>query len=132
MNRFEHSDGWLLVSILYCAKKANLDDIIAKGDMINHAIFTLKEINEGLSRLVNEGFIEVNDKKIILTREAKTFDKKNKKLFENFIDKQLRYSNILQRTEIQNEVVYRDYFNENEYNEAIKKNEKYFSSLMCL
>jgi hypothetical protein len=54
------SDAWLLLAIILAAGNdvANLDEIVAAGDGINHAIFTEDEIESGLYRLTNGGYIE--------------------------------------------------------------------------
>lgn len=58
------SDAWLLLAIIFAAGKgeASLEQIVAAGDAINHAIFTDDEMESGLYRLSSGGFIEeVND-----------------------------------------------------------------------
>lgn len=119
MNYFSPTDGWLFVSLLYCGKNTALNNIIRKGDMIDHSLFTLEEINEGLSRLANEGFIRISDK-IELTDKAKKFEKSNRRFFENFIDKQLRYRKIFQDIALLNKPCYKCFFTEMEYENAIK------------
>ena len=54
---FKFSDGWLLASV--GSGKLNLYHIISNGDMLNHAILRLDEINDCLSRLECEGYIEI-------------------------------------------------------------------------
>lgn len=58
--QFEASDAWLLLSIILAAgnNAASLDEIVAAGDGINHAIFTEDEMESGLYRLRSGGYIE--------------------------------------------------------------------------
>ena len=53
------SDAWLLVSIYHCSKSqpANLSDIVAAADLINHAIITAEELRSGLTRLMQTDYI---------------------------------------------------------------------------
>ena len=90
------SDGWLLSTLLIIRKgKLQLKDILTIGNILNHAFFTLEEVNNGLSRLESENYIELKDGKFSLTEKSKNFVKKNKKHFEGCIDRQVRYSRIL-------------------------------------
>lgn len=48
-----HSDAWVLLSIILSGTQngARLENIIAAGDFINHAIFTFEEMEGALARL---------------------------------------------------------------------------------
>ena len=61
--QFQASDAWLLLAILIAAgdNVATLDEIIAAGDCINHAIFTNDEMDSGLYRLTRGGYVEEVD-----------------------------------------------------------------------
>ena len=59
MAKYEFSDGWLLVSILYYKKGASLWNIISTGDMLNHSVFNLDELNSSINKLLANGYIEV-------------------------------------------------------------------------
>ena len=58
--QFVASDAWLLLAIILAAGDdvAELAEIVAAGDGINHAIFTEDEMESGLYRLSNGGYIE--------------------------------------------------------------------------
>lgn len=58
--QFEASDAWLLLAIILAAGNnvASLEEIVAAGDGINHAIFTEDEMESGLYRLRSGGYIE--------------------------------------------------------------------------
>jgi hypothetical protein len=61
-SKFLWSDAWLVMAICYAGPRgsvASLESIIGVGDGINHAIFTLSELNGGLSRLQRAGLITV-------------------------------------------------------------------------
>ncbi len=56
--QFEWSDGWLLMSVLWCGDDgADLSTIIGVGDMLNHAIFNLEELRDGFRRLLAAGLV---------------------------------------------------------------------------
>jgi hypothetical protein len=56
---FTSSDPWLLHAILLAGPdgRASLEDIVAAGDMINHAMLTFHELDGGVARLVAGGFL---------------------------------------------------------------------------
>jgi hypothetical protein len=66
------SDAWLLASIYGAslAGKATLAQVIGMGDFLNRAIFTLAELNGGLSRLQRAGLISVRGETYRLTRKG--------------------------------------------------------------
>ncbi len=53
------SDPWLLLAIVYAyhQKDSSLSNIIGNGDLINHAIFSLQELQGGISRLINSEYV---------------------------------------------------------------------------
>lgn len=61
--QLQASDAWLLLAIIFAADKegASLDQIVAAGDFINHAIFTNDEMESGFFRLARGGYIEEVD-----------------------------------------------------------------------
>jgi len=61
--KLESSDAWLLLAVIYAStdEPANLAQIIAAGDYINQAIFTLRELKGGLARLSRQGYIKDHD-----------------------------------------------------------------------
>lgn len=84
--QFPSTDAWVLTSIYGASLGGNptLARIIGTGDFINHAIFTLHELNGGLRRLQEAGYIEVEDSVYPLTEKGKEIteiDKKAKKGF---------------------------------------------------
>ena len=66
---FISSDAWLLCAIFLASKKqaASLTEIIAAGDTINHAIFTQDELEGGLGRLIQGGYVEATGGKFRTT-----------------------------------------------------------------
>jgi len=65
MPPFTWSDSWLLLSIGAAGGRigAPLKDIIAAGDLLNHAVFTGPELRRGLSKLVAAGYVvQVGDR----------------------------------------------------------------------
>ena len=79
------SDAWLLTAIYganLADEPASLARVIGTGDFINHAIFTLAELNGGFSRLEKGGLITVHDQTYSLTetgRNVTEIDPKAKK-----------------------------------------------------
>lgn len=67
------SDAWLLYAILGASAEAPapLEDVVAAGDAMNHAIFTFDELNGGLTRLTAVGLVTVVDKLLAATDLAK-------------------------------------------------------------
>lgn len=56
------ADGWLFVAVMMAAHSQDprLTDIIEVGDAINHAIFSLDELNGGFGRFRKLGLLTVN------------------------------------------------------------------------
>ena len=56
---FGCTDPWLLLSIIYAQEHGNskLSSIIGYGDFINHAIFSLEELQGGMYRLTKSGYV---------------------------------------------------------------------------
>lgn len=68
--KFLWSDVWLLTAIYLAGPRGSavpLEFIIGAGDYINHAIFTVSELNSGLSRLQRAGLIMVHENGVALT-----------------------------------------------------------------
>ena len=120
---FKKSDGWLFATLKYFRKweKINIYKIISTGNMINHAIFTLNEINDGLSRLISENYIELKNNYVKITMKGKNFIKSHQKNFELCIDEQVRYSNLFHNILLENHTTYKEYFSANEYDMAVNK-----------
>jgi len=83
--KYTWSDSWLLLAIYGATlanKTAKLRDIIAIGDYINHAIFTVSELNGGLSRLHKGKLIKISKDRYSLAKRGKEItepDAKTKK-----------------------------------------------------
>ena len=121
---FEASDGWLFASIMMSCMfygKVKLGKIILTGDTINHAIFSLSQINDGLSRLESEGFVERRGTNIFVTKKTKQFAKAHKKHFELCIDEQVRYQRLFKTMPLTHKTIYREYFSKEEYKNILRK-----------
>lgn len=70
---FNWSDAWLLLSIGVAGQSgpATLEKIIAAGDRINFAIFKADELESGLVRLAQAGYILANAGGFSLTDKVK-------------------------------------------------------------
>ncbi|MDR3263955.1 MAG: hypothetical protein LBT30_06570 [Clostridiales bacterium] len=121
MVKFQPSDGWLFITLIGL-KNPSLKDIIARGDSFNYAVFTLDEINNGLSRFVAFGFAEVENKNIKMTKKAKLFYFMHCGILRLFLESQLsRYSRIFSKKSFLGDINYIDYFSTDEYEKAYKK-----------
>ena len=71
--RYRWTDAWLLAAIALASKNrpAPLWEIIAAGDALNHAIFTDEEIESGLARLTQGGWIIERDGTFLVTTRFK-------------------------------------------------------------
>ena len=118
---FEKSDAGLFATVkLMNKRKLLLKNLLRMGDTLNHAIFTLEQINNGLSRLESENYIEFVGNKIYITEKAKRLINSNRKgIFEPCIEELYRYSNLFETIQLQNEVVYKEYFSEEDYKKAL-------------
>ena len=99
LDAFEFSDCWLLFSIGFNEKGDTLEGIIRSGDSYNHAIFSLDELNYGMSKLIGNGYIIRKDKKFIATEKARTFYKKHEMNNEGHITTLLRLAPLFQKEE---------------------------------
>lgn len=72
------NEAWLLQSIFHSDKGegVSLTNLIATGDYINRAIFTLAEINSGIKNLQALGLAEFRQTKFYVLPEARTLFEK--------------------------------------------------------
>ena len=117
---FTESDCWLFYT-LHCHRKLKIYDLIRSGDYLMRAIFTLEEINQGLSRLVSEEFLEIKNQHLFWTPKAKQLLKAHTKLFSYPIEEMLRFTKIFREIPLSKEPIYTNYFSEYEYQVAVHK-----------
>lgn len=67
---FEFSDAWFLTTLILLKKWSSLKQIVATGDMINHAIFNQEEIDNAIKKLQPLGYIETDGKNWRATKKA--------------------------------------------------------------
>jgi hypothetical protein len=69
---FRWSDAWLLhaVAVADRGDGADLADVIAAGDGINHALFTDGELHNGLRRLLDAALLERREQRLVLAGPA--------------------------------------------------------------
>lgn len=71
---YTYSDAWFLTTLILIKDWVSLQQIIAGGDMINHAIFTTDEINKALTIFTTLGYVELNNnKQMRATEKAYSF-----------------------------------------------------------
>lgn len=91
--KYRWTDAWLLASIINTSQSepAELWEIIAEGDNLNHAIFTEEEIESGLARLSEGGWIKEENYKFSGTdklgqHRTKKFNIGSLEVLENLLD----------------------------------------------
>ena len=92
---FEYADPWLLLSIIYAKihGESTLANIIGYGDFINHAVFSLEELQGGLFRLIRSGYVIDNDKEFLPTDKISVpYEKFTKK--KNPVNKELQFIRV--------------------------------------
>ena len=97
LDRFESSDCWLLLSIGFSKRGASIKEIISSGDTYNHSIFTLDELNYGMSKLIHNGYVERKNDRFFLMEKAKLFYKAHEIHWEGCIQTLSRLSPIFQK-----------------------------------
>jgi hypothetical protein len=90
--KFQYADSWLLLAIIYAERqsKSNLSGIIGYGDFINHAIFTLEELQGGMFRLIQSGYVTRSQDRYLPTEKILKVYKKFSKP-RNFIIKEFEF-----------------------------------------
>lgn len=72
-NYFNWHDCWVITGILWATPdeaEIDLSAIIAAGDMLNHSIYTEKELKEGFYKAQKKGLISIQANKIKVTEEG--------------------------------------------------------------
>ena len=71
--RYRWTDAWLLAAIANASQKRPVElwEIIAEGDNLNHAIFTDEEVESGLVRLTEGGWIKEENGRFIISEKFK-------------------------------------------------------------
>lgn len=65
------SDAWVLTAAYLAASNpVDLSDLVAAGDHINHAIFTVDELEHAFARLTAAGLVDVNGEIVTLSDDA--------------------------------------------------------------
>ena len=122
LETFLSSDGWLFVSLLYFQRrKIRLPHLIMVGNTLNHAVFSLEQINGGMSRLENEDYISFRKERLFVTQKGKQFYKTHKKRFELCIPQQLRFSEIFSQIPLTKQTLTKHFFSPDEYEHAVQK-----------
>jgi hypothetical protein len=94
---FQWSDAWLLMAVSMCGKNSgDLAGIIGVGDMLNHAIFNLDELQDGFDRLINAGFVSHEDGRYRLTEAARPLFKQIRRRRLNMFEEVAALADLLQ------------------------------------
>ena len=70
---FSWFDCWVITGILWTTPdeaEIDLAAIIGAGDMLNHSIYTEKELKDGFYKAQKKGLISIKDNKIRLTEQG--------------------------------------------------------------
>ncbi len=65
------TESWIFLAIKYtCGENSSCElfEVIGAADFINHAIPTTREVNLALSKLTERNFVNVEDKRIEMTK----------------------------------------------------------------
>ena len=94
-SKFQCADPWLLLSIIYARQQGNSDlsNIIGSGDIINHSIFSLEELQGGVSRLIKSGYVKKKNNEFFPTDKITTPYRKFSKR-KNPIEKELEFIRV--------------------------------------
>ncbi len=71
---FSWHDCWVITGILWTIRdeaEVDLSAIIAAGDMLNHAIYTEKELKDGFYKAQKKGILSIHDNKIKIKDKGK-------------------------------------------------------------
>ena len=101
LNAFDFYDFWLLYSIGFGKKGARIKDIVSLGDYLNRAIFSLDELNYGMSKLVYNGYVAKDKDKFYVTNKARDFYARAKNCKEGCIQEMFELAQIFAQEPIQ-------------------------------
>lgn len=80
---FTHSDAWVFASLrggINDTGQFSFASFLATGDMLNHAIMTVEEIKQGLTKLHMRGLVEIEGENIKVTKLSETLYNKIEKM----------------------------------------------------
>ena len=110
-----------MFSIGFSKRGSRLEDIIASGDMLNHAILTKEELESALNKLCRNDFIRYSKNRFCATDKARDFFKENRRLSEDSITEWLRIAEVLKKIPVQIIELGIIEITEEEYENAVKK-----------
>ncbi len=117
--KFEFSDYWLLFSIGFSRKGTTISRIISTGDHYNHAVFTYEELNDGLNKLIHNGYAVRSDATFCATKKAIDFNRQHTKFFEADLDSMIRVSELFGQLPMTAPTDYITYISEEEYHRIV-------------
>jgi hypothetical protein len=118
---YTEKDCWVLFSIGFGNRGSRLNDIISTGDILNHAIFTKEELENGLNKLLNNGYIKFSNDRFYATDKAISFYNDNRKIAEGCIAEWLRMAEILKKQPIKSDEPSMVTITDEEYKNAVNK-----------
>jgi predicted methyltransferase len=80
---FSWSDAWVFTALYFTGRDEKIIDfgeIIATGDALNHAIFSVEEIRTAFIKLQSRGVVQIGDNKIRFTELGKSIIEKAEKV----------------------------------------------------
>ncbi len=118
---YTFGEAWFLTTLLLNKEWSSLQQVIATGDVINHAIFTPDEINGALSKFILMGYIEMDDSKN-LRATSKAIELCNKSFLNaGLFSKADKILTQLNKSVNFNHSEIIEYFSDHEINKAYKK-----------
>ena len=114
LNTFEFYDCWLLLSIGFKKEGATLKEILSSGDILNHCAFLVDELNYGMSKLIENGYVIKEKDRFKLTSKAIKFYESNKIENEGCIKELLRLSEIFVKEKANQNCKLHKYFSQDQ------------------
>lgn len=130
--KFTSSDLWILQTFIHCTRgksEVSLYELISVGDLMNHAIFMPGELQSGLTKLFQLGYLEVVGETIRISEIGKsTFgtvrDRRLSNSKEQAILKKLTKAEVgkpIQNLPEYNERLHPYFFTLSEFNATVEK-----------
>ena len=122
---FTYGDAWFLTSLILNNKWSSLEQVIATGDAINHAIFTKSEVNTALSVLIFLEYIEMdNFKQMRATNKAHKLCKSSY-FRAGLFSKTDMILNQLNKSWDNKNIAIIEYFSDYDFEQSVKKYKDY-------
>lgn len=120
LNTYDTSDSLLLLAIDFNKDASTLASIMKYAFDLTHTKLTLDELNYGMSKLTQNGYVKKSLGYYKTTKKADSFLKLYKDLIGNPTDDICRFTDLLQYESKKTNCSLENYFNENDYNQCLE------------